>query len=82
MHSHASSFSWQLRRVAIPSTLVVGTKVWDATETWLIADPGLLHCIFALGLLCSNLSYGVSEKGESFRKVEVEGELVAEDGLC
>lgn len=52
------------------------------SETWLIAEPGLLHYSLALGLLGSNLSYRVSEKGETFRKVEMEGELVAEGGRC
>lgn len=66
----------------IPSTLVVGTKVWEGTETWLMADPGLLHCMLALDLLCYNLSCRVGEKGETFREVEMEGERVAEDGLC
>lgn len=47
-----------------------------------MADPGLLHYILALDLLCCSLSCRVSEKGETFREVEIEGEWVAEDGLC
>lgn len=61
----------------IPCALAVGTKGWEVTETWLMADPGLLQYIFALGLLCCR----VRVKGETFRQVEMEGEQVAEDGL-
>lgn len=52
------------------------------SETWLMADAGLLQYLLAFNLLGSNWSYRVSEKGETFREVEMAGERMAEDGLC